>query len=1051
VSRRIALLAGLYACLGGIASLAGWVLDVPRLADWDNDGICILPNATLCASFSGLGLLALAAGRTRVTAGCGAVVLLIGGLTLLQWVSGVSFGIDGLLLFGREWGRVAVATPGRMGPPGSLSWTLIGTALVLTAGPPRPRRLAPPLGVTTVLVSSLSLVGYLYQADDLYALPHVTVIAQQTATFVLAVSVGIVFIHPDREPMRLLLDPGGAGLLARRALPLMLLVPIVVGLLRVKGQDAGLYDTGLGSALVSLVTIGLLAVLMWWVLSAVRAREQELNSARRAAEADARALDEREHRIAGLLGSITDVFMSFDPQWRFTFINDRGVERMGKPREELIGLRLWEVFPDAVGTDAQTQLHRAMRERVAVEYELFYPPWQRWLFDRVFPTPDGGLAMYSIDITGRKRAEETLRVKEAELENITENTSAMLTRCSRDLRYLFVNKAYADFLGLPREQIQGALIETILGPQALAAIRPRLERVLRGETLEYEDELPFDRVGPRWVLARYVPDYDPAGRVQGWYASVQDITRRKLAEVAVRESEALFRTMGEAVPDFLWMADADGRPIYQNPAWRRYVGLTHEELVTKGWEVVHYPEDVPALKRVWADAIARGKAFGVEVRTRRHDGVYRWFAGRTVPLKDDAGRVIRWVGTMTDVHDRKTAEEALTEADRRKNEFLATLAHELRNPLAPVRNAVEVLRIKGSDAPELHWARDVIARQMRQMTRLIDDLMDVSRISQGKIELRRERVAMATVIQGAIETSRPLIEQCGHELTVDVPQEPIYLTADVTRLAQVFANLLNNAAKYTERGGVIRLTAARQGSDVVVSVKDSGIGIPRDKLQSVFELFSQVQGSLERSLGGLGIGLSLAKRLVEMHDGDIEARCEGPGMGSEFVVRLPLNAEPLNAAPRRDGEEPDARASSLRILIVDDNRDGADSLGMMLGLTGNEIRTAYDGEQAVHAAGEFRPQVVLLDIGLPKLNGYEACRRIRQQPWGQSMVLIAVTGWGQEDDKRKAKEAGFDQHLVKPVDPRGLIKLLGALPAGRDNEPDAAEDGAVQNLLCSNV
>lgn len=901
--RRIALLTGCYALLGGIASLAGWVLDVRRLTDWDNNGISIQPNATLCVILSGIGLLALAACRTRVTAVCGAAVLSIGALTLMEWVSGLSFGIDGLLLLGREWGRVGVVVPGRMGPPGSVSWTLLGAALVLSAGPPRMRRLAPALGVTTAFISALALVGYLYDARDLYALPRITVIALQTATFILAVSVGVVVSHPDRMPMRLLLDPGGAGLLARRALPPMLLVPVAVGLLRVKGQDAGLYDTGMGSALVALVTIGMLAGLMGWVLNAVRVREQRLDAARRAAEASARLLDEREQRIAGLLGSIIDVFMSFDAQWRFTFINDQGVKRMGKPREQLIGRNLWEMFPDAVGGEAHVQLHRAMREREPVEYEVFYPPWQRWLFDRAFPTPDGGLAVYSLDITGRKRVEE-----------------------------------------------------------------------------------------------------------------------------ALGESEALFRTLGEAVPDFLWMADAEGRPIYQNPAWRRYVGLTHEELADTGWEAVHHPEDLPALQRVWADAVAQGVAFEVEARMRRNDGVYRWFAGRTVPLKDTAGRVIKWVGTMTDIHDRKTAEAALKNADRRKDEFLATLAHELRNPLAPIRNAVEVLRIKGLDVPELKWARDVIDRQMQQMTRLIDDLMDVSRISQGKIELRRESVDAATVIQSAIETSRPLIEQCGHELTVDLPPEPVYLDADVTRLAQVFSNLLNNSAKYTERGGAIRLTLERQGNEVVVSVKDTGIGIPRDKLETVFELFSQVQGSLERSQGGLGIGLSLVKRLVEMHDGSIEARSEGPGMGSEFIVRLPMIAEQQHKAARGGGDDQEGWASSLRILIVDDNRDAADSLGMMLRLMGSEVRTAYDGEQAVQDAGEFRPEVVLLDIGLPRLNGYEACRRIREQAWGKSMVLIAVTGWGQEEDKRKTKEAGFDQHLVKPVDPGGLIKLLGALP-----------------------
>jgi CheY-like chemotaxis protein/two-component sensor histidine kinase len=317
------------------------------------------------------------------------------------------------------------------------------------------------------------------------------------------------------------------------------------------------------------------------------------------------------------------------------------------------------------------------------------------------------------------------------------------------------------------------------------------------------------------------------------------------------------------------------------------------------------------------------------------------------------------------------------------------------------------------------------------LTRLVDDLLDVSRISRGKINLQKQRSELAPILTNAVEASRPLIEAHRHELTVAMAPAPVYVEADTTRLAQAFSNLLNNAAKYTEPGGHIWLTSERQGSDVVVSVKDNGLGIRADKLPALFEMFSQVEGSLSRSQGGLGIGLHLVKRLVEMHGGSVAARSEGSGKGSEFVVRLPVIVEASSASvPAKEGESA-APKSSLRILIVDDNRDGADSLGMMLRLMGNDIRTAYDGEEAVAASEEFRPDVVLLDIGLPKLNGYEACRRIRQQPWSKGMVLIAVTGWGQEEDRRRSHEAGFDKHMVKPVDPQALMKLLGQLDGVR--------------------
>jgi signal transduction histidine kinase len=372
--------------------------------------------------------------------------------------------------------------------------------------------------------------------------------------------------------------------------------------------------------------------------------------------------------------------------------------------------------------------------------------------------------------------------------------------------------------------------------------------------------------------------------------------------------------------------------------------------------------------------------------------------------------------------------QALHEADSRKDEFLATLAHELRNPLAPVRNAVQVLQMQGTASPELQFARDIIDRQVRQMSRLIDDLMNVSRINEGKIELKRERVSLATVIQGAVETSRSLIDECGHALTVALPSEPIILDADLTRLTQVFLNLLNNAAKFSEKGGRIDLKAERQGNEVVVSVTDTGIGIPADKLTSVFEMFSQVEGALTRSQGGLGIGLCLVKRLVEMHGGSIEAHSDGPGKGSEFVVRLPVVVEQSDspATPGDDAESP-LPSSELQILVVDDNRDAANSLAMLLDMMGNTVRVALDGAEAVDAAREFRPDVVLLDIGMPKMNGYDVARTIRQQEWGQNMVLIAMTGWGQDENKQKSQEAGFNRHMVKPVAPSSLMRLLAEL------------------------
>lgn len=374
-------------------------------------------------------------------------------------------------------------------------------------------------------------------------------------------------------------------------------------------------------------------------------------------------------------------------------------------------------------------------------------------------------------------------------------------------------------------------------------------------------------------------------------------------------------------------------------------------------------------------------------------------------------------------YERLRLMKELRVSDRRKDEFLATLAHELRNPLAPIRNGLQLIGAPALNTEALSRVRAMMDRQLAQMVRLIDDLLDVSRITRGKIELRKQRVELATVLTSAIETVRPLIESRGHELLVMLPQQPIPLDADLTRLAQVFMNLLNNAAKYTESGGRIEVDASVQDSDVMVSVRDNGIGISEEVLPHVFELFVQGNRSLERAQGGLGIGLTLVRRLVEMHGGSIQAKSEGTGQGAEFTVGLPLattRARDEQIEPMRTHRLGSQRRR--RILVADDNRDAAESLATLFGLDGDEVRVAHDGAEAVELEARFAPDVVVLDIGMPILNGYDAARRIRAR--GSKALLIALTGWGQDNDKRSSREAGFDFHLVKPAEPETLRALL---------------------------
>jgi CheY-like chemotaxis protein len=382
-------------------------------------------------------------------------------------------------------------------------------------------------------------------------------------------------------------------------------------------------------------------------------------------------------------------------------------------------------------------------------------------------------------------------------------------------------------------------------------------------------------------------------------------------------------------------------------------------------------------------------------------------------------------GVLVDITERKAMEEALREADRKKDDFIALLAHELRNPLAPIRNGLQVIRlaIGEGNTPVAH-AREMMDRQLGHMVRLIDDLLDVSRINRNKMELRRSRVLLADVVSSAVETVRPVIDAEWHELNVSLPQKPVHLDADLTRLAQVFSNLLTNSAKYTQKGGRIWLSAERRGGEVAVTVRDTGIGIPAASLGNIFDMFSQVDRSIERSAGGLGIGLALVKGLVEMHGGTVTAASEGEGKGSTFTVTLPVLLDQRASAAVVSDNGQAATGPKRRVLVVDDNRDGAESLAMMLRLLGDEVATASDGLDAVEKAGRFRPEVILMDVGMPRLNGLDATRRIREQEWGRGITIIALTGWGQDGDKERSREAGCDGHLVKPVSLPDLERVL---------------------------
>jgi len=412
------------------------------------------------------------------------------------------------------------------------------------------------------------------------------------------------------------------------------------------------------------------------------------------------------------------------------------------------------------------------------------------------------------------------------------------------------------------------------------------------------------------------------------------------------------------------------------------------------------------------------------VRTRT--GGRRSCEWHSSPVRGEDGRTRAVLSLIVELAESDVVETTLRRADRRRDEFLATLAHELRNPLAPMRNALEIMRLAGRDSGAAERARELIERQLAQMVRLIDDLLDVSRISLGRLELRRSRVELGSVVAGAVEASRPAIEASGHQLSISLPRDPVFLDGDPARLAQALSGLLGNASRYMEAGGRIRLSAESLDGEVVVRVRDEGVGIAAEMLPHVFSMFTEGSHFGQRSDNGLGIGLMLVRQLLELHGGRISAQSEGPGRGSEFVITLPTVPAPVDAGAGPPPRRP-ARSSPRRILVVDDNCDAATSLATMLRMMGHETHTAYDGASALAEAARNQPDVVLLDIGMPGMSGYEVASRIRASSWGQHVSLIALTGWGQEEDVRRSQEAGFDRHLVKPVHPEMLAGVLAVL------------------------
>lgn len=650
------------------------------------------------------------------------------------------------------------------------------------------------------------------------------------------------------------------------------------------------------------------------------------------------------------------------------------------------------------------------------------------------------LARLAADYVERKRTEEALHLSEERFQTLA-NGSPVLLWVNGLEGCEFVNREYLQFLGLEKDlQVLGYDWSGYVHPDDREGYLAAYVKAFEAAT-SFGAEFRFRRHDGqyRWMRSEGTPRRAPDGSLLGYVGASIDITARREAETALHASEESSRMLVSVLTDVPWTTDAEGRFAKPQLAWTVYTGQCWEESRDFGWANALHPQDREQIRTIWQHA-CETRSYRAQGRLwHAPSGQYRHFEARAMPLFHPDGSVREWVGAFTDIEDQKRLETELRESDRHKDEFLAMLAHELRNPLAPIRNSLALLRLGEAESATMKTALAILERQVSQMVHLVDDLLDLNRVKRGKIRLRLEKLELGSVVKDAVEAVLPAARARNLDLAVKVSAEPMYVSGDSTRLAQVVGNLLSNACKFTEPGGRVGIAVDSVDHQAVIRVHDSGIGLAADQMDRVFDLFTQSHTALEQSQGGLGIGLALVKTLTEMHGGTVEVRSAGPGKGSEFIVRLPTLSEigqPLQ--PEAEPKLPKT-ARKCRILIVDDNQDSADSLALLLKLAGHETHTTYDGLTALEAAATVRPEVILLDIGLPDLNGYEVAHTLRAKPWGKNIVLLALTGWGQPEDKLRSQESGFDGHLVKPVEVASLMEILGSL--SRQEQSQIAKSG----------
>jgi two-component system CheB/CheR fusion protein len=748
-------------------------------------------------------------------------------------------------------------------------------------------------------------------------------------------------------------------------------------------------------------------------------------------------LYEQRESLRVTLASIGDAVISTDREGQVTFMNPVAEELTGWRQEEALRRPLKDIFKiinEETRKPIEDPVAKVLQEGVIVGLAnhtvlIARDGTERPIDDSAAPIQDSqgnilGVILIFRDVTERRRAEEA----NLRLAAIVESSDDAIIGKTLDGIIMSWNAGAERIFGYSAEEVIGRHISILAPPERVDEIPKILERIRSGERVDHYETVRRRKDGQRIMISLTVsPIRDATGQIIGVSKIARDITERKRAEEELRKSEEQLRAIFNQTTVGIAQTDLTGRFLFVNQRYCEIVGRPMEEVLNLRMQDLTHPDDLPDTLVLFERMVAGGPTFVTEKRYVRPDGSYVWVSSSMSVIKDPQGHPQSAIGIIQDITDRKKAEEALQEANRRKDEFLAMLAHELRNPLAPISNTLKLIQLRGTQDPVLKRSLDIMDRQVQHIIRLVDDLLDISRITRGKITLRKEPVELGTLLTHAVETSRSLVETHRHELLVSLPERPTYVEADPIRLEQVVVNLLTNAAKYTDPGGRIWLTCEPEGEEVVIRIRDTGIGIPPEMLGQIFDLFTQIDQSLARSRGGLGIGLTLVRSLVEMHGGKVSAYSAGLGQGSEFTVRLPILSGMWGRTDAETQERENhrtTRPSSRRILIVDDNVDAATTLSELLKMWGHDVRVVYDGLAALETAPIYQPNVILLDIGLPGMNGYEVARKLRQKAGLSQTILIALTGYGQREDQDQFREVGFDYHFTKPIDPAALRSIL---------------------------